>query len=89
MTLDNILEEIKKADTILILSHENPDGDAIGSGLAMMWALKNMEKNVDLVIKEYPENFKFLPGTEFIKINQYSFLINFSKLYINIWFYFV
>ena len=67
MTLDNILEEIKKADTILILSHENPDGDAIGSGLAMMWALKNMEKNVDLVIKEYPENFKFLPGTEFIK----------------------
>lgn len=29
MTLDNILEEIKKAQTIVILTHENPDGDAI------------------------------------------------------------
>ena len=28
MTLDNILEEIKKADKIAILTHENPDGDA-------------------------------------------------------------
>ena len=31
MTLDNILEEIKKANTIAIVVHENPDGDAIGS----------------------------------------------------------
>ena len=29
MTLDNILEEIKKADKIAILTHENPDGDAL------------------------------------------------------------
>lgn len=28
MTLDNILDEIKKADKIAILTHENPDGDA-------------------------------------------------------------
>ena len=35
MTLDNILEEIKKADKIAIVVHENPDGDAIGSALAM------------------------------------------------------
>lgn len=67
MTLDNILEEIKKAESILILSHENPDGDAIGSSLAMMWALKNMGKNVDLVIKEYPENFEILAGSDQIK----------------------
>ena len=31
MTLDIILEEIKKANTIVILTHESPDGDAIGS----------------------------------------------------------
>ena len=36
MTLDNILDEIKKADTIAILVHENPDGDAVGSALAMV-----------------------------------------------------
>ena len=29
MTLDNIIEEINKAKNIAILTHENPDGDAI------------------------------------------------------------
>ena len=29
MTLDNIIEEINKAKSIVILTHENPDGDAI------------------------------------------------------------
>ncbi len=29
MTLDNIKEEIQKAENIVILTHENPDGDAI------------------------------------------------------------
>ena len=43
-TLDNILEEINKAETIVILTHENPDGDAMGSSLALYDALKNMGK---------------------------------------------
>jgi len=29
MTLDIIVEEIKSAESIIILTHENPDGDAI------------------------------------------------------------
>ena len=29
MTLDNIIEEINNANSIVILTHENPDGDAI------------------------------------------------------------
>ncbi len=29
MTLDNIKEEIEKANTIVILTHESPDGDAV------------------------------------------------------------
>ena len=35
MTLDEILKEIKEAQSIVILTHESPDGDAIGSSLAM------------------------------------------------------
>ena len=27
MTIDNIKEEIQKAEDIVILTHENPDGD--------------------------------------------------------------
>ena len=67
MTLDNILEEINKAKNIIILTHENPDGDAVGSSLAMYNALKNYGKNVEVVIPEYSRTFEFLPGANEIK----------------------
>ena len=67
MTLDNILEEIKKAKTIVILTHENPDGDAVGSSLAMYMALKQMGKNPDLVIPELPRVYNFMPCANEIK----------------------
>ena len=51
MTLDNILEEIKKAETIAIMAHETPDGDAIGSCLAIKVALKQLGKNADVIIR--------------------------------------
>ena len=67
MTLDNILEEINKAENIVILTHENPDGDAVGSSLAMYHALKNYDKNVEIIIPEYSRTFNFLPGANEIK----------------------
>lgn len=63
MTLDNILNEINKANTIVILTHENPDGDAVGSSLALYHALKAYGKNVEVIIPEYSRTFEFLPGT--------------------------
>lgn len=67
MTLDNILEEIKKAETIVIMAHETPDGDAIGSCLAMKVALKQLGKNADVIIREVPKIFDFLPYRDEIK----------------------
>ena len=64
MTLDNILEEIKKAQTIVVLAHESPDGDAIASSLSVMHMLEQLGKKVDVVIPEYPIDFNFLPGAE-------------------------
>ena len=64
MTLDNIIEEINNAKNIVILTHENPDGDAIGSSLAMYSALKQIGKNVDVIIPEYPKTFEFLPNSK-------------------------
>lgn len=61
-TLDSIVEEIKKAESIVVLTHETPDGDAIGSSLAMYNALKQIGKNVDVIIPECPRNFNFLTG---------------------------
>ena len=67
MTLDNILEEINNANSIVILTHENPDGDAVGSSLALYHALKAYGKNVEVIIPEYSRTFNFLPGTNEIK----------------------
>ncbi len=67
MTLDNILEEINNANSIVILTHENPDGDAVGSSLALYHALKAYGKNVEIIIPEYSRTFNFLPGTNEIK----------------------
>ena len=67
MTIDNIKEEIDKAKDIVILTHECPDGDAVGSALAMYLTLKKLNKQVDVVIPEYSNVFAFLPGAEEIK----------------------
>ena len=64
MTLDNILEEIKKAQTIVVLAHESPDGDAIASSLSVMHVLEQLGKIVDVVIPAYRIDFNFLPGAD-------------------------
>lgn len=64
MTLDDILNEIQVADKIAILTHEAPDGDAIGSSLAMKLALKQLNKESDVIIPEYSKLFNFLPGAK-------------------------
>ena len=70
-TLDNILEEINKANSIVILTHENPDGDAVGTALALYNALKQYGKNPDIIIPEYSKVFEFLPGIDDIKTESY------------------
>ena len=67
MTIDNIKEEIQKANDIVILTHESPDGDAVGSALAMYLTLKKMGKIVDVIIPEYASMFEFLPSANEIK----------------------
>lgn len=40
MNYQNAIKEIKRANTIAIISHINPDGDTVGSSLAIFKALK-------------------------------------------------
>ena len=67
MTLDNIIEEINNAESIVILTHENPDGDAIGSSLALYNGLKQIGKDADLIIPEFPQTFEFLKNSKEVK----------------------
>lgn len=67
MTLDNIKNEIENATSIVILTHESPDGDAIGSSLAMYNALKKIGKDVHVIIPELPKAFAYLEGYDKIE----------------------
>ena len=55
MTLDTIFEEIKKAEKIVILTHESPDGDAVSSSLSVKVALKQLGKEADVIIPQCPK----------------------------------
>ncbi len=56
-------EAIRAAQRILIVSHVNPDGDAIGSSLGLANALKQMGKDVTIANDDgVPPFLRWLPG---------------------------
>lgn len=62
MVIDDILGEIKKSNRIAITFHKSPDGDSIGSALALFQGLKSIGKEVCILsMEEIPKDFKFLP----------------------------
>ncbi|SEF77500.1 phosphoesterase RecJ domain-containing protein [Halpernia humi] len=71
------ISEIKKLlipeKNIVIITHHNPDGDAIGSSLALKNFLKNMgiEATV-LVPNDFPKFLKWLPNAKEIVIADYK-----------------
>lgn len=65
--MDNIIETLKRSNNIVLLCHNNPDGDAVGSSLALYHALKSIGKNIDIVIEKLPQKFSFLEGSEAVK----------------------
>ena len=54
---------IKQANNILILTHEDPDGDAAGSALALYLTMKKLGKTVEVILSGFvSERLKFLPS---------------------------
>ena len=65
--LDNIIEVISKANKIGIFTHINPDGDAIGSSMALFLGLRKINKDVEIVADEYSRCFNFLSSLDLVK----------------------
>ncbi len=59
--------KIQDSHDIVLMAHRNPDGDAIGSALAMALVLKNMGKRVRIIMTNIQKAFSFMPGIELIK----------------------
>jgi len=56
---------IDGATSIAIVAHERPDGDAIGSLIALTLSLQNAGKQVTSILADgVPNRFRFLPGSD-------------------------
>jgi phosphoesterase RecJ-like protein len=61
--IERILQLVGSSQKILVASHEGPDGDAIGSTLALANALREMGKDVVAYNRDQaPLDYAFLPG---------------------------
>ncbi|WP_185872363.1 DHH family phosphoesterase [Blattabacterium cuenoti] len=81
---------------IILLPHNNPDGDALGSSLALLFYFRKLKHDVDLISPtEYSEFFQWLPGIKDIIVfsektesiikkkiinSDYIFFIDFNNL---------
>ncbi len=68
--MEKILNEIKDAKTIGIGGHVRPDGDCVGSCMAMYHYLKkNLSNNIklDVYLEEVPKRFAIIKDTDIIK----------------------
>jgi phosphoesterase RecJ-like protein len=62
---------LKKSNNIIIVTHFNPDGDAMGSSLGLYNYLTKLEKTVTVITpNEYPEFLQWLPGNK--KVLEFS-----------------
>jgi len=63
-----ILKILRRGDRFLVCSHARPDGDAVGSMLAMGMLLEQMGKHADLVTADrIPHLYRRLPGAAAIR----------------------
>lgn len=64
---DEVLEKVKTGNRFMVVSHVNPEGDAIGSLLGLTLALKSLGKEVTPYLEDdVPDLFRFLPGADTI-----------------------
>ncbi len=56
-----IVEELRRADKLLLTTHENPDGDALGSLLGMNLILEQLDKDVVMFLdaKNFPLPYEY------------------------------
>ena len=68
LTLAEAAAKLRAAEKILLTAHVNPDGDAIGSTLALLHILRGMGKTAQIYLDDkVPKNFTVMPFAEEIR----------------------
>src|SRR3984893_16276022 len=62
---DEVLDELRGAEKLIVVTHENPDGDALGSLIAMQEILTALGKDAAMFIAAgefpLPHEYRFFP----------------------------
>ncbi|HEX3006545.1 MAG TPA: bifunctional oligoribonuclease/PAP phosphatase NrnA [Bacteroidales bacterium] len=65
-------KQLELKNKIVITTHQNPDGDAIGAVFGLYWYLVNEGKDARIIVpNDYPPYLQWLPGNETV--------VNFSR----------
>lgn len=69
LTTEQLSVKLTNAQNIVILSHRNPDGDALGSSLALKYLLEKKGKTARVIVpSEYPVNMEWILGIEEVTV---------------------
>jgi phosphoesterase RecJ-like protein len=62
---ERVVSELRQADKLVVVTHENPDGDALGSLIAMQALLTDLGKDCAMFVAQsefpLPQEYDFLP----------------------------
>lgn len=68
MSIDKIIDTLKNKESFMLTTHMNPEGDAIGSTLALALALSSLGKKVTVNTADpVPGILKFLPSSNMVQ----------------------
>ena len=66
--LDGVIEAVHRAETIALCAHVNPDGDTLGSCLALRLGLTSLGKTADVFCDDrVPDSLRFMPGADAVR----------------------
>jgi len=72
--LSEIKNLLSRKPKIVILTHQNPDGDAIGSSLGLQHALRNRGLEAEIIVpNDFPKFLKWMPEARKITVAEYKY----------------
>ena len=67
--LSQVIDLIEKHERFGITSHIRPDGDSLGSSLALCWILRGLKKDAEVIMcDQVPQAYAKLPGAENVRV---------------------
>src|ERR1051325_2496488 len=67
--LGQVVQLIEQNQRFMITSHIRPDGDGLGSGLALYWMIRSLGKDADVILRDrVPPGYTVLPGSDLVMV---------------------